>query len=420
MLATMMAVLGGVVLSAGAESTSSDEAATVAYVHARHRLFSALLASVRSEEAPVTAYVQQVAAECPGVLGSAPHSVEVEDFLAEEVAAFKAALGPSFLPPSLAFARAVAPLRWSSGKLTRAIRADANDDVKEGQTPAPDLCADYRAWVTSGYRTLPAVTERLATEHPHTFGSEGDLGGQELFDQVPWNELSPYETDTLARLSRQTQRLEEQFALAFLSLAFDTAIKLRALLGLGPVYRVPSGAMEPTVPIGTKVVLNEHPPVVGAIAVFHPPEGAERDECGPKPHVIKLGGSACDAPIPIVDSGVRFIKRVVAGPGDEIYVEEGHVYRKAPGASDFVRESDPYIRSCGTSPECNFPDPIKIPAGDWFMMGDNRGESDDSRFWGPVPTAWIVGMAASLECRVFGERLTWVRRTPEEGCPAQD
>ena len=45
------------------------------------------------------------------------------------------------------------------------------------------------------------------------------------------------------------------------------------------------------------------------------------------------------------------------------------------------------------SPECNFPTPIKIPAGHWFMMGDNRGESDDSRFWGPVPTGWIIGEA---------------------------
>jgi signal peptidase I len=36
---------------------------------------------------------------------------------------------------------------------------------------------------------------------------------------------------------------------------------------------------------------------------------------------------------------------------------------------------------------------ITVPAGHWFMMGDNRGESDDSRFWGPVPTGWIIGGA---------------------------
>ena len=48
-----------------------------------------------------------------------------------------------------------------------------------------------------------------------------------------------------------------------------------------------------------------------------------------------------------------------------------------------------------SQPECNFPTPITIPAGEWFVIGDNRGESDDSRFWGPVPTSWIVGTIAS-------------------------
>ena len=43
--------------------------------------------------------------------------------------------------------------------------------------------------------------------------------------------------------------------------------------------------------------------------------------------------------------------------------------------------------------DCNYPTPIKIPAGHYFMMGDNRDFSDDSRFWGPVPRAWIIGEA---------------------------
>jgi signal peptidase I len=164
------------------------------------------------------------------------------------------------------------------------------------------------------------------------------------------------------------------------------------------VFRVPSGSMEPTLPIGTMVVVKEGPPTMGTIVIFHPPEGSELEECGPKHHVLRPGGAACDAPLP-EESKVEFIKRIVAGPGDEIYVRRGHVYRKVNGSHEFVRESDSYIRACGGRPECDLPVPIKIPAGHWFLMGDNRGESDDSRFWGPVPTAWIVGTATDYVLR---------------------
>ncbi|HEY7932647.1 MAG TPA: signal peptidase I [Solirubrobacteraceae bacterium] len=150
-------------------------------------------------------------------------------------------------------------------------------------------------------------------------------------------------------------------------------------------YRVPSGSMEPTLGIGSHVTLQPGSPKVGEIAVFYPPEGAEEQVCGPQRHTVVLGAAACSVPIP-TESDVNFIKRIVAGPGDEIYVKEGHVYRNG------LREQDSYIKECGPVPECNFLTPIKISAGHWFMMGDNRGESDDSRFYGPIPTSWIVGI----------------------------
>jgi signal peptidase I len=158
-------------------------------------------------------------------------------------------------------------------------------------------------------------------------------------------------------------------------------------------YRIPSGSMEPTLAIGQRVLVNRigmdfSDPHVGEIAVFHPPEGAEQEQCGPTPHVVKLGIEACSHPVP-QEASVNFIKRIVGGPGDTISIVEGHVIRNG------VREKDSYIRQCGSSPECTFPKPIKIPAGHWFMMGDNRGESDDSRFWGPVPTGWIIGGAVA-------------------------
>jgi signal peptidase I len=120
--------------------------------------------------------------------------------------------------------------------------------------------------------------------------------------------------------------------------------------------------------------------------VFYPPKEAVKEVCGPEPHIVKLGGAACSEPTS-EQANVKFVKRIVAGPGDVISIVEGHMIRNG------VREQDSYIRPCGSSPECNFPTPIKIPPDHWFMLGDNRGESDDSRFWGPVPTGWIIGVA---------------------------
>jgi len=183
--------------------------------------------------------------------------------------------------------------------------------------------------------------------------------------------------------------------IVILAVAVGLALAIQALV-VKP-YRIPSGSMEPTLAIGQRVLVNRigmdfGDPHVGEIAVFHPPLSAEQQLCGPQPHAVSTGGAACDQPVP-QESSVNFIKRIVAGPGDEIYVSEGHVYRKAAGKSSFVREQDSYIKACGASSECNFTTPIKIPAGHWFMMGDNRGDSDDSRFWGPVPTGWIIGQA---------------------------
>lgn len=167
-----------------------------------------------------------------------------------------------------------------------------------------------------------------------------------------------------------------------------------SVIGKPQVYRVPSESMEPTLRIGSTVHVGSGSLAVGAIVVFHPSEGGLAGECGPRPHVPRAGGAACDTPIR-EESRLRLIKRIVAGPGDEIYIENGHVFLKAHGSTSFLRESDSYIRPCGVNPECNFPVPIKIPAGQWFVMGDNRGASTDSRAWGPVPKAWIVGVVAS-------------------------
>jgi signal peptidase I len=182
---------------------------------------------------------------------------------------------------------------------------------------------------------------------------------------------------------------------------FLAAAGLAVLVGCGSTqstvatrtYRVPSLAMLPTLRLGTHVVVALDPhyiPKVGDIVAFHPPAGASSaggsPVCG-NPNQGGAGGPnahACDKPTPR-ESDEIFIKRVVGGPGDHIHIINGHVIR------DGVREKDAYIEPCGSGSGCNFPKTIVIPAGDYFVLGDNRGLSDDSRFWGPVRRAWIIG-----------------------------
>jgi signal peptidase I len=156
-------------------------------------------------------------------------------------------------------------------------------------------------------------------------------------------------------------------------------------------YRIPSGSMEPTLTIGQRILTNRliNHPSVGDVVVFHPPAGATTASGNPvcgDPNEGAQHAQACDVPTP-QESSQTFVKRVVAGPGDTLTIIGGHVYRNG------VREKDPYTEPCGNDPSCNFPKPIRVPPGDYFMMGDNRGASDDSRFWGPVPDKWVIGVA---------------------------
>ena len=172
-----------------------------------------------------------------------------------------------------------------------------------------------------------------------------------------------------------------------IAVAVGLAILIQAFI-VKP-YRIPSSSMVPTLIPGQRVLTNRlvNHPSVGDIVVFHPPRGADFSDpvCA---NPAQGGGhpQACDVHTP-QQSTQTFIKRVVAGPGDTIFIHNGHVYRNG------VKENDSYINPCGVDSSCNFPKPIKIPPGQYFMMGDNRGLSDDSRFWGPVPDNWIIGVA---------------------------
>jgi signal peptidase I len=154
-------------------------------------------------------------------------------------------------------------------------------------------------------------------------------------------------------------------------------------------YRIPSGSMLPTITIGQRVLANrlDTHPGLGTIVIFHPPAGADPQPavCG-DPDQGPGQAAPCDRATK-QESDQTFIKRVVRLPGDHLSIRDGHVTRNGH------RETAPYAQACDQPTVCSFHDTITVPAGDYYVMGDNRGNSDDSRFWGPVPQRWIIGTA---------------------------
>lgn len=184
------------------------------------------------------------------------------------------------------------------------------------------------------------------------------------------------------RLRRAAEALPDWLVIA--CLAVGTAYLTQALV-VKP-YRIPSASMLPSLAVGERVLVDRiggrlGTPELGDIVVFNPPEGAEFGRCG----VPVPPGAACPAPTPR-HAEDAYIKRVVAGPGDEVGVRDGRLVRNgrlAPARSPGRCE--------GSS--CDLPRTVTIPPGHWFVMGDNRGASSDSRFWGPVREDWIIGEA---------------------------
>ncbi len=179
-----------------------------------------------------------------------------------------------------------------------------------------------------------------------------------------------------------------------LALAVGLAVVVQAFL-VKP-FRIPSESMVPTLVVGQRVLVNRlgarfGPPSLGDVVVFHPPGTATGDQQGEGPDglcgAVPENDQPCGRPSS-KKSSENFVKRVVGLPGDTIAVVDDHVVRNGR------RQTEPFVQAkCDGGSDADFPRPVRVPAGHFFMMGDNRECSEDSRFWGPVPRSWLVGGA---------------------------
>jgi len=154
-------------------------------------------------------------------------------------------------------------------------------------------------------------------------------------------------------------------------------------------FKIPTGSMEQNLLVGDHILVNKM--TFGAA-----PTSLERVVL---PQRVVRRGDVVVFRFPL-DPSRDFIKRCIGLPGDEIEIRDKFLYvnDKPVDESGYVAHSDPrtYPSSVFLSADYRYRDnfgPYTVPAGEVFVMGDNRDDSHDSRFWGTVPMSFIKGRA---------------------------
>lgn len=177
--------------------------------------------------------------------------------------------------------------------------------------------------------------------------------------------MTPQTSDTKQASTSSKVWRSWQENVILIAIALFLALFIRTFIA-EPRY-IPSDSMVPTLHTGDRLVVEKisyrfHPPVTGDIIVFQPPAELQRRGY-PKDQA--------------------FIKRVIGVPGEIINGANGKVYLNGQP----LQEN--YIAEPANQP---FP-PLRVPEDNFFVMGDNRNDSNDSRYWGFLPRQNIIGRA---------------------------
>jgi signal peptidase I len=214
-------------------------------------------------------------------------------------------------------------------------------------------------------RTIPIVT------YPVTKPSLRGLGGQKIT-------LAIYGDSALAAAT--CQQLPSEFPDG-----------VPVVGGNRRIYREPSSAMEPTLHCAKASGAGCRGSVADVLVA--PLTGSKRIQ---REDIVVFNTpppatSACG------EGGV-FVKRVIGLPGETVR-EDGHglLSVRSPGSATWTKLSEPYVSAATRAEDAqHFDKQWNVPAGDYFVVGDNRSASCDSRAWGSVPAAYIIGPVTQI------------------------
>jgi signal peptidase I len=189
----------------------------------------------------------------------------------------------------------------------------------------------------------------------------------------------------LSRLPAPWRRLVDWVVTLAVAIGFVLAFEAE----VAKPYRIPSASMEKTLLCGKpadectgstsdRVLVNRlaytfGSPQRGQIVVFHAPTKA----------------NICGAG----DGGTIFVKRLIGLPEETVREDDkGFIWIQRPGTSTWTRLAEPYLsRAARRDDSADFGRSWRVPNGEYFMLGDNRGDSCDSRRWGAVPRSSLIG-----------------------------
>jgi len=185
----------------------------------------------------------------------------------------------------------------------------------------------------------------------------------------------PAEAGPAGTGSRRRRRRRRRRALAETGVIIVVAVLLAGLMRTFAfqTFWIPSASMVPTLGVYDRVLVQKaffswHDVREGDIVVFsHPP----LDQCGGP------------------QEGGDLVKRVIALPGQTIYSQGNSIY------VDGRRLAEPYLPGYDPLgppiPDATRQHPYRVPPGEFYMLGDNRADSCDSRYWGPIQGSSIIG-----------------------------